>query len=195
MTAEPVAVLLLVVEALEALGIPYFLAGSMASAVHGVYRATADADIVADMRADDVGPLVELLGPNFYIDADAIREAIAARRSFNAIHFETMFKVDIYILKGRPFDHAQLARRAAEVVDSAHERTAYVASAEDTVLAKLEWYRLGGGVSDRQWSDIVGVLRVQGQALDRAYLRAWATELGLMDMLQRALAEANGTAC
>jgi hypothetical protein len=190
MLTEPVAVMLLVAEALEDLGIPYLVGGSMASAVHGVYRATADADLVAEMRPDHVAPLVARLGPDFYVDDEDIRDAIARRRSFNVVHLDTMFKVDIFVSRDRPFDQAQFARRVPQVVATDPERTAYLASAEDTVLAKLDWYRRGGGVSDRQWGDIIGVLRTQGGALDVAYLRHWATDLNLTDVLERALAEA-----
>jgi hypothetical protein len=182
--------MLLVAGVLEELNIPYLIGGSMASAVYGVYRATADADLVADLRPDHVAPLVARLGAAFYVDPDDIRDALARRRSFNIVHLDTMFKVDIFVSRGRPFDQAQFARRDRQVVATDPERAAYLASAEDTVLAKLEWYRRGGEVSDRQWGDILGVLRTQGTALDGAYLRRWAAELNLTDLLERAMTEA-----
>lgn len=101
--------------------------------------------------------------------------------------FDTAFKVDVFIPEGRPFDRLQFARRSKQVVATHPERTAYVASAEDTVLAKLEWYRLGGEASERQWRDVLGVLQIQGDELDLDYLRQWAVELGVAGLLARAL--------
>jgi hypothetical protein len=182
--------MLQVTDALEELDVPYLVGGSMASAFHGVYRATADADIVADLRPEHVAPLVARLAPTFYIESDDLVEAIARRRSFNVIHLDTMFKVDVFVARDRPFEQAQFARRTRQIIAAEPERTAFVASAEDTVLAKLEWYQRGGGASDRQWSDILGVLRARGADLDRAYLREWAAALGVITLLERALAEA-----
>ena len=193
MDAEQTQVNLLVVRALEGLKIPYFLCGSMASSIHGIYRATADADFVADVRPYHVEPLVRLLQPVFYADETAIREAAKAKRSFNVIHLDTMLKVDIFVMKHDPFEESQLIRRVLGRTGADPASTFYVASPEDTILSKLDWYRLGGSVSDRQWNDVLGVLKVQGDALDRAYLQEWAERLGLTDLLLRALQDAGLT--
>jgi len=190
MDTEQTQVNLLVVRAFDSLRIPYFLGGSMASSVHGVYRATADADFVAAVRPHHAEPLVAILHPAFYADLEAIRTAAASSRSFNVIHLETMLKVDVFVARTDPFSLMQMRRRVLQPVSADGQTRFHIASAEDTVLAKLQWYREGGGVSDRQWNDVLGVLKVQGPALDRAYLREWARELKLEDLLERALDDA-----
>ena len=190
MLPEPIAVTLLVADALERVGAAYLIGGSLASTIHGVVRTTLDADILADLKMQHAQPFADLLAASFYLDIDAVRHAIRQRSSFNLIHFATMFKVDIFIPKDRPFDRQQLDRREAWIADPDLGLKLYVATPEDTVLAKLAWYRLGGEVSDRQWRDVLGVLRVQRDRLDLAYLRRWAASLALVDLLERVLSEA-----
>lgn len=190
MLSEPIAVTFTVIEALEALGVPYLIGGSLASAVHGTVRATMDVDLVADLQMQHAEPLAKALQNEFYVDVETVRDAILRRDSFNAIHLETMFKVDIFVLKSRAFDQEQFKRRTEQILAADPERTAFVATAEDTILAKLEWYAKGGEVSDRQWQDVLGIIEVQGDALDLAYLEEWAAELGLAELLERALEEA-----
>lgn len=190
MLTEPVAVALLVTDALDALKVPYFITGSLGSAVHGVVRTTLDIDLVAELRPEHGEPLIQRLGPQFYADIEAIGDAIRRRSSFNLIHQETMLKVDIFMPDPRPFKEAQFERRVREVVATDPERTAFITSAEDIVLAKLEWYRRGGEVSERQWRDVLGVLKVQAGRLDLPYLRKWAINLEVGDLLDRALSQA-----
>ena len=187
MLTEPIRVTLLVVEALNGLNIPYFVGGSLATAVHGVARATMDVDLIADVRAEHVQPLVRALGSDFYADAEMIRDAVRGRSSFNVIHKPTMFKVDVFIPKGRPFDRSQFARRVSYSLTESGTDEIYIASPEDNILAKLHWYRLGGEVSDRQWRDVLNVIRIQDARLDRPYLWSWASELGVADLLKEAL--------
>jgi hypothetical protein len=125
----------------------------------------------------------------FYADEQMIQQAIRQRGSFNLIHLSTMFKVDIFIPKGRPFDQQQLNRRIAESVGLDSDEQIWVLSAEDVVLAKLDWFRLGGEISERQWRDILGVLKTQQATLDIDYLKQWAQSLGVADLMDRALEE------
>jgi hypothetical protein len=190
MNPEQSEVNLTVAGAFDRLGVPYFLGGSMASSAHGVYRATNDADFIADLRLEHVKPFVEILGPAFYAFEPAIRDAVFSRRSFNVIHQDTMLKIDVFVMKPDSFSASQMERRVLVPLGLPPAQSLYLASPEDTVLSKLEWYRQTGSTSDRQWSDIIGVLKVQGERLDRSYLSSWAEKLHLLPLLERALKEA-----
>lgn len=130
-------------------------------------RTTQDSDIITEMLAD----------------------AIQRNSSFNIIHRETMFKVDVFIPSPGPFLKSQLTRAQRQTFTLDPEISANFASAEDTVLSKLEWYRLGSEASERQWRDILGVLKTRAGELDLNYLRKWANELKVNDLLERALKE------
>jgi hypothetical protein len=188
--SELLAAVARVVTVFDALGVDYLVGGSVASSVFGEPRQTVDADLVARLLGRHAKPLVEQLAGEFYADLAAILRAIEAQGCFNLIHLETMSKVDVFVRWRDPFAQSQFARRQKKSVGESTPLELFFASAEDTVLAKLDWYRKGGGVSDRQWRDLLGVLKVQAGALDRIYLDHWAGELGVMELLHRALAEA-----
>jgi hypothetical protein len=179
-----------VADAFDALGVDYRVGGSVASSALGIARSTLDIDLVADLRASHVAALVERLQADYYIDGDMIHEAIQRRVSFNVIHLATMVKVDVFVLGPRPFDRASFSRVIHEPLGDSRERSFPLTTPEDIVIRKLEWYRLGGGVSQRQWADIIGVLKLQGDALDLVHMAHWARELGVTDLLERAMAEA-----
>jgi hypothetical protein len=193
MLPEPIAVTLTVLDALDALDVPYAIGGSLASAVHGVIRATLDADLVPELRLEHVEPLIRRLVPAFYADRETMRQAVQQHSSFNLIDLDTMFKVDVFVARSHPFDRSQLARRQLHRLSEDPPRYAYVSSAEDTVLAKLEWYRMAGETSDRQWQDVLGVLKVQAGRLDRGYLLRMASQLRVAGLLHRALEEAGSS--
>jgi hypothetical protein len=184
---SPIEVLSSVAQRFDELGIVYLVVGSVASSLLGFSRATNDVDIVADIRIEQAPQLFATLKIAFYIDEQAVRRAILSGRSFNAIHFESLLKVDVYIPSADEFSQQQLKRRRPEILSPEAAQTIYLATPEDTILAKLRWYRQGGEVSERQLTDVAGVIKVQGQQLDFAYLRDWAAKLKLLDLLEKFL--------
>jgi hypothetical protein len=191
MQGDSIRVTLLATDFFEKLGVRYAVGGSLSSSLHGVMRSTLDVDIVADMRLEHIQPLVASLSPEFYADDEMMRDAIEHHSSFNLIHYETSFKVDVFISKPRPFDQMQLERRTLVAITTDPERSLYVTSPEDVILSKLEWYRMGGEVSERQWRDVLGIMKVQEGNLDLVYLHRWAKELKVSDLLERLLTEAS----
>jgi hypothetical protein len=180
-----------VVDALDALGVEYRIGGSLVSSVYGVARSSVDADLVADLALSHVPSLVARLESDYYVDAEMIRDAIRMRDSFNVIHLATMMKVDVFVMDRSAHERECFARRELRrVSDVPGSRAFQLPSAEDILLLKLGWYERGGRVSERQWQDVVGVLRVQGDALDTAYLDNWADALGLRALLDQARDEA-----
>ena len=178
------------VEAFEELGIEYELGGSVASSVHGVPRSSLDIDILAALEPDQVAALVQKLAGAYYVSSTRVADAVEREASFNVIHLETKFKVDIFIARSNEFRRCSLKRRKLEALTE--DRSFFVTSAEDIVLHKLHWYRKGSEVSNQQWQDVVGVLKVQGGRLDIGYLQDWADKLQVADLLKRALSEATG---
>jgi len=190
MLPEPIAVTAKVTAVLEKLKVPYFIGGSIASTIYGMVRTTQDSDIVADLHIDQVKSFVETLMADFYIDAEMIADSIDRNSSFNIIHRESMFKVDIFIPSTLPFEKIRFARAQRRILSNDPEVSANISSAEDTILMKLVWYRMGGEVSERQWRDVMGMLKVQGDRLDFDYMRQWGTTLKVGDLLERAKGEA-----
>lgn len=177
---------LAVVRALQRSGIDYLVGGSLASSFHGIPRSTQDADLLIDLEPPKLPLLLEELEGTFYFDASRARDAVARGTSFNVIHLDTMFKVDLFVAGTDPLSQSEMRRRERHQIGESADESLFVASAEDTVLQKLHWYRLGNRVSERQWLDVVGILRVQGDRLDRTYLVSWASKLGLTDLLVEA---------
>lgn len=186
---DPVEVALLVTSVLEELGVRYVVGGSLASMVHGEARSTRDVDLVADLRLGHVERFLVGLGKGFYADRDSIREAVEQHRHFNVIHLPSMYKVDVFVPRDEGL-HAQKWKRGQRVLLDVHpQREVWVTDPESIVLQKLAWYREGGESSDQQWRDVLGVLKVQAERLDLGYLRRYAGETGVTDLLERALVE------
>jgi hypothetical protein len=190
MLGEPLVVVARIARALDTLGVRYVVGGSVASSIYGTPRSTQDVDVVAELAEEHVEPFVNDLRAEFYVDADMIRDAIVRRGSFNVIHLASMFKADVFVPSRDSFSRSEMARGRIERVSVAGDFAAIrFASPEDTLLHKLIWYRLGGEVSDRQWQDVIGILRIQGKGLDRAYLDTWADALARRDRVAYPRAE------
>jgi len=184
---DPIAVAITISRALDGLGISHTVGGSIASSFAGEPRSTVDIDIVAAIQAADVGPLVSALNDDFYVDAGALERAVRERGTTNLIHQSTQLKVDLFIAGGTPLDEQQLRRRREVTLGPG--RRLHVHPPEDILLQKLHWYRKGGETSDRQWRDVLGIIRTQGARLDMIYLRQHAPALGVSQELERALSE------
>jgi hypothetical protein len=184
---EPLKVAMLVKNAFENIGISYALVGSLASSLYGIPRSTQDVDIVAVIEKSRIEPLVEALEEEFYVDKAMVQEAVDNHSSFNLIHLDTMLKVDVFALSPNPVEQRELKRAESYLVDKEDGIEFVVAKPEDVLLQKLKWYRQGGEVSDQQWRDVLGILEVQEGKLDIPYLKDIAQELGVQDLLLRAV--------
>ncbi len=177
-------------DVLDSLGIRYAIGGSVASALYGTVRFTRDADLTVEPFSRVADRLYELLQDEFYISRDAMEEALRSHGSFNVIHFATAFKIDLFVRGAREFEGRLWERRHMLRLSDESSRDVPVVSPEDIILLKLDWFRQTGCTSERQWDDVLGVLAVQGDALDFEYLTASARELGLEELFNRAKAEA-----
>jgi len=188
--AEPIQVTQLIAEVFDRLQISYLVGGSLASSLHGIPRATQDVDVVAGLKPQHVMPLVKALEAAFYIDADMIRDAIQHGSSFNVIHLDTMFKIDIFVLQDDSASREEMTRRELYKLSEESEQGLFLATAEDIILRKLYWFQLGGGSSERQWNDVLGVLQVQKEKLDYSYLQRLAHKMGVANLLRQAVMDA-----
>jgi hypothetical protein len=179
-----------VVAIFTALGIPYALGGSMASSLYGIARYTRDGDLTVEPFPGKEAQLAAAFGPDYYLSLPAIQDAIRQRASFNIINTSTGFKVDAFVCKDQPYERSAMSRRVAFVLPEEPKQPIFVHSPEDVVLFKLRWYRLGNQISQQQWSDVLGILQIQREKLDDAYLDHWAKELDVADLLARARQEA-----
>ncbi|MGH9832074.1 MAG: hypothetical protein ACREBD_00880 [Blastocatellia bacterium] len=188
---DAIRVSLTVTRILEEAGVPYLIGGSVASIIHGEPRLTNDIDLVADIKEEQIPQLVAALEKDFYVDDLAIRRAIRERKSFNLLYLEMMYKVDVFISRGDEWSREQMRlREGKRLVEDDDSSVRQISNPETTVLQKLWWFREGNEVSDQQWRDVRGVLKVQAGKLDFNYLKRWAAKLGISDLLEKALDDA-----
>jgi len=186
---EAFQVLLEVTRILEELDVPYVVGGSLASSLHGIPRSTQDVDLVAALRMGHIKSFISRVEGAFYISPERVEAAVRRRTSFNLIHLKTMIKVDLFVFSETPLARQEMARRQILPIPGEPEAHLQIASPEDTILQKLLWYRKGGGVSERQWNDILGVIKVQGKGLELSYLKEWAERSEIEDLLAQAFAD------
>lgn len=189
MPSEPDLVLLEVTEILERLGLRYAIGGSVAAGFHGFVRSTRDIDILVALRPDRVEQLAAALRPSFYVPEQTMRDAVAAHSCFGVIHLQYHFKVDFFVAGSSRLDLEELAGAQSLKPFAGALREVRVASAEAMVVRKLEWFRRGGGRSDRQWDDVRHIVALQHDHLDVAWMQRAAAELGVSDLLARVLAD------
>lgn len=178
-----------VVAAFQTLRIRHYVGGSVASSFHGAARSTLDVDLVCEMTKDQIPKFLAQFDQDYYLSESAVREAVDRKSCFNLIHLPTSYKVDIFISRGRAFDRQSMARATLETLGELRTVTVPIASAEDSIISKLEWYRKTNETSERQWDDVSRLMRLLGSTIDRSYLREAAESVGVEDLLDRLLGE------
>ncbi|MHB8969949.1 MAG: hypothetical protein ACYC3X_05020 [Pirellulaceae bacterium] len=177
-----------VVSALRKLGVRHYVGGSVASSFHGAIRSTMDVDLVCELAEGDVSHFIASIGADYYASETAMRDAVQRRACFNLIHLPTSFKVDVFISRGRPFDLDSMQRATMQRLGGARFVELPIATAEDSIISKLEWYRLTNETSERQWDDVSRLLDLLGDEADRDYLYRSALSVGVTDLLDRLMA-------
>lgn len=190
MPTDPVRVAALVARALDALGIPYLVGGSVASTLFGEPRTTLDVDFAVQLEPEQARALREALGSDFHCDEELVRDAARRKRLVNVIHLPTMVKADLHVRPAEGIYASEMKRALRTAVGGPDGPVLRVATPEDTVLQKLRWYEAGARASDRQWRDVLGILKTSGARLEREYMQHWARELGVSELLERVCSEA-----
>jgi hypothetical protein len=190
MLEDPIWLIYQLAHILDSLNIPYYVSGSVASSLQGEVRFTEDLDLAIDIQPSQVQSLINALSEDFYISDIAVYEAIEGlTTSFNVIHLQTTEKAHIFISRNQPFDLSKMNRRQLYFVENEPEKSFYVCSPEDSILQKLFWFKLSQEQSQKQWRDILGVLKLQRENLDFNYLSLWSKNLSIQENLSIAMTE------
>ena len=176
-----------VVAAFRELGILHFVGGSIASSFHGATRSTMDVDLVCELKPEKIEPFINQFDDSFYLSEAAIRDAVRRRSCFNLIHLPSSFKVDIFVSRERPFDREAMQRAISACLGGSRKVDVRIATAEDSIISKLEWYRMTNETSERQWDDVSRLIQLLGDAADIPYLQRAAESVGISDLLARLL--------
>lgn len=184
-----IEVIKLFTDILDGLNIPYAIGGSIASSLYGRVRFTQDADITVTSLDEKAEQFYNSARQHFYISKSAMHQAVRGKTSFNVIHTQTAFKIDVFVAQDNEFDK-NLIRRAQKIKLSEDiEKTFSVVTAEDIVLLKLLWYKRTDCSSERQWSDLLGVLTGRRDALDFDYIKLWSKKLQVDALLNKVMKE------
>jgi len=171
------------VATLDLAGIPYMLSGSVVSSYYGINRSTQDMDLVIDPEEPQLRQFITMvLKSSFYASEKNAVDALYRQTQFNVIDMETAWKADLILRKQRPFSEVEFSRRTQEEILG---MSLWITSVEDSILSKLEW--ASKTRSERQLGDVEGIFRLRGGTLDLPYLKKWAVELGVIDMLSNFL--------
>lgn len=176
-----------VIAALKTLGVSHFVGGSVASSFHGATRSTMDVDLVCELTESHIAPFIASFDDDFYISESAIRDAVRRKSCFNLIHLPTSFKVDVFISRGRPFDLNAMRRASTQLLGENRTVAVSIATVEDSIVSKLEWFRLTNETSERQWDDVTKLIKLLGGDTDIEYLQAASESVGVADLLERLL--------
>jgi hypothetical protein len=178
-----------VARSLQALGVRFYVGGSVASSFHGAVRSTMDVDLVCELKNSHIESFLNLIGDEFYVSDLAMREAIRRKSCFNLIHLPTSFKVDVFVSRQRPFDVQTTLRAQFGSLGQQEPLSVPIATPEDIIVIKLEWYRLTNETSERQWNDVSRLLSLLSSAADIEYLRQAAESVGVADLLDKLLTQ------
>lgn len=187
--SELIQALAPVIECFDKYGIDYFIGGSVASSHHGAARSTLDVDLSATLNEEHITPIVSFLSEGYYVSEPAIRDAVKRKSCFNLIHLSSSFKVDVFVSNQRPFDRSAHERSLTTRMGADSKLVARMATKEDIILIKLQWYRMGNESSERQWSDLTTVVKLNRGNFDLIYLRRWSLDLRVGDLLEKLLLE------
>lgn len=177
-------VVILVIETLEKCDIDYMIAGSFASSLHGIPRTTFDADIVISADSQKIKEFISEIKEDFYADVDMAVETVEKGGMFNIIHLDTGFKIDLIVKKKGEYFEREFERRRLYKLGG---KECFFASPEDTILSKLLWSKMAA--SERQFGDALGVAKVQKENLDYNYLKKYANNLSISELLKKLLKE------
>jgi hypothetical protein len=190
MIEDPIAIAYKIIDKLNFLNIPYYIGGSVASSLQGEVRFTEDIDLVIYLESSQVEIFIQTFSADFYVSDIAVKDAIRGiSSSFNLIDFQSLEKADIFISRNDDFSISRMNRRQLYIPEDKSERAFYISTPEDTILQKLVWMKISQNESQKQWRDILGVIKIQQERLDLAYLEQWSAYLHVSEQLRQAMQE------